>query len=871
MQCVEVGKPLEPDWEGGTRLHHESESVHRVYAAYDRLATETGCPRIALLHDLSVGKRAEAVRKHVSTSERTGLSDEQLSDDLYVEGHAAIGAVALASAFLGGVGEPDTTLVARGGPDSRWLLQKALAGWETGFGLGSHRRARMSTDRDEQTRVIYSARTLRCRTAVFEDSIDRVVRVLTDSVDRSGRGVSRMPEKLSVADVERRVGRLADILTNVTALGLLDPFDTTLIRLASSFSCVKPPVVLIDTESRPRRSETKGICDRAQQLASMFSGAVVSVSAADLPYLAEAVQLDSSGIGSARSPAAATDGELQLAQELAGWLRADVLLHSSRYAALLEAAGINAVVSTFSIDPKGGTNGAGDTFNAGYLAAAAARHCMGSCRTGLKLSVQDCLTFACALSGVRLHRRAYATRPEVCRFALQTHVRVLPRHTPSLGPGTPADGGTRKCQVALNPGGDGVRRIVLVDLDHTLFPSKEGREWAGTTALGHLDPTKVLTREERLQLFRFVYSHDKQLSRALKVPCSFRLEWNRREFYLCAAVLSAFHMTEVCRSEDRVGQLPEQFLVSLGVRYHSRGDAWDEQAEECVRAFNAAGYVTFPGVRGALEALSAVPDVEVYCLVEGRVRCQWKKLRTLGLADVIPRSRLLVDERMIVVDPESADEYFGLGDLLAQARDATLRRALSTVRRKYSSLVDTTQTTFRMRYLAAIGVDHSAPGYVADIDGQTAKHGKLRLRPDSIVNLPRPVRVAIVGDRPDPELTWFDEAVGAELLVGCGGMEPGRALWRVNTGAYSDDPRQAEVQRSLGITDAEHLVAVTEQLKVGGVWEDLNPISAVRVPRPKLTLTAAQKRACQLVSEDPRLHGTAAAACALEVLGTCQG
>ena len=98
---------------------------------------------------------------------------------------------------------------------------------------------------------------------------------------------------------------------------------------------------------------------------------------------------------------------------------------------------------------------------------------------------------------------------------------------------------------------------------------------------------------------------------------------------------------------------------------------------------------------------------------------------------------------MLVVDPVRDQSRFDWAVKHAGS-DEPLRRAIRTVRDQYFLLAKETQLKFRLKYLAKIRIDHSAPQYAA------------RLK-DSLVG--RPMQVAIIGDRPNPELEWFDEAV----------------------------------------------------------------------------------------------------------------
>ena len=286
-----------------------------------------------------------------------------------------MGAIALASAFRGGLGEPDLWLVAYGGPESCKYLQLALAGRETtGEGLPLQR----------STRIV-------------KDPEDFRVEIQSDGPERTDRTMVPPTTKLSTAKFYQLCGDLTKIGQEWTGLGLLNLDEDLVVDISKQEWAKKVPVVLVDTMAHSIPAKTQELFSRLVQICDNLGFPCVSVSTGDLGLLADSDhRCDGSSIRLEEW------GDVKnVAIQLVKRLHSRLLLHDAHYAAFFEPDMEPVIVPTFDIKPRG-TNGSGDFFNAGFLAAFTAQHIAASKQLDSQLSTEDCLLFANAVAAACL-------------------------------------------------------------------------------------------------------------------------------------------------------------------------------------------------------------------------------------------------------------------------------------------------------------------------------------------------------------------------------------------------------------------------------------------------------------------------------------
>lgn len=845
-------------------------AVARVFAAYDYLAMEKQYPRIALLPDLAEGirliRKREQAGKRLS-KHKSGWRYVSVDEMRWVEGHAARGAIALASLFRGGVGEPDVWLLAHGGPRSLDLLKQALNGNET----------------------VGRTAPLRCITRTCCDLEDWRIEIKEDGGENTSREVHppKNTPNPTMEDIEKQFGSIGELFANTQGLGLLNLYDQLVEAIAGQDWVKRIPVILVDTVAPdPKDIDLSGktkildlIYGRLVALSSRHPDrTVVSISDEDLDRLAKKAGLEKPRQSSKHKPQA----QLKVVKALAKRLSAPILFHSARCAALIRPDGSRVIVPTFRIEPPPtNTNGSGDTFNAAFLAAKVAMVVLseiGNPKIEVELTDEDCLLFACAAAGARCaitsggqnHTPLYASKTSVLQFSSASALRDLKGIIPLrvlarnklFGPGRCY--GPTQCfeteKTALLAASNcrrrftgETRRVVLIDLDHTLFPSADAREHAGAQALAKLEPCEPLTYSERVDLFRCVYDNELELRPIFgKKAKDLRLHWNHRQFYQLAYAIAAGFAPDawlafVKSKRDRNTNQQRKSNGESGVQRSLAGfiecieatlddldngsqtQEMSKQIEEAVAEFTRVGYYPYAGVRGAIEALTALPGMEVYCLVEGCENCQWKKIQALGLADLIPESRLLVEDKMLV-EPQHYEAIFS--HAIMEARSLTI--SIQVVKQKHAEVRNLTQTSFRSLYLGAICVDPSAPQ-------QVAQHLKAKAKLEAT----RPIQVAIIGDKTNPELDWFYQAVASEnndhktaTLIGLD-EPPTAKLYKVSTGSYAH--RTVPRQMAGLVKSVPTLVDALAELAFPATWNEVKPIIAVSIPTARIVLSKKER------------------------------
>ncbi len=402
------------------------------------------------------------------------------------------------------------------------------------------------------------------------------------------------------------------------------------------------------------------------------------------------------------------DSSYSAARYLFEDLGTPILLHAATFSTIVDGQ-VRSIVPAFRLRERKSVNGAGDTFNSAFLLAQtvrsrASRHRIPPERIP---DIGDCLVFAAAVAAARIETGDYVTDQEVLTTTAKLSV-VEPGALESYGFAsaqlTLARALTRGCSVqsqvrwddfdslagivrdpaqprwqrcaALLCGLDGepsfrdivargscgdlhpipsvrglrklarIRRVVFVDLDHTLFATRECRERAALRALramGFRDGDRRLR-----QVFDLTYREHATYAAMEHIRVDFRYTWNTNEQY--RLIYALFHHGKDSMQltpslyEDKLGT--DDFLLNVEAYYQSlvHDTRVTELCRKAVEDFDSTPFSPYPDTRQFLATLGNALSCELCVVTEGYFDTQKDKLRKLGLLGFFKETHILVSE-----------------------------------------------------------------------------------------------------------------------------------------------------------------------------------------------------------------------------------
>jgi len=643
-------------------------AVTKVFAALDALRARAQSPTICLLPDV-MDLSVRARRRQNGTSGR----NIRRGDVTLIDGHAAIGLLTLSALRHVDSGLFRIAAVIRGSGDTRRQLRSELRDLQTIRGCEG------VLERGELFYQLSGTRSPR-------------IDVPKDGPRRTVRDISPLEQKqeMNWQNVWFEFPELTEVLAASDVVGLLNVRHAVCAQLLeAAILGGANQIVFVDTETFRERTET----ERVRQF--LFDHAcaidVVSVSDEDAARLMRKKARKASPFESACELARALTKQ---SPSLC------VLYHTDREAALLgQAAGALIRVPSLSLPKPRRTNGAGDTFNAAWMLAAATMK--RSARLGLGnavLTAQDCLLFACAVAGARIWNRDYATKDDVfdCLLDKKVCLGADRSYCPQIEPTAKAAGNGR-CRgvlgrfcglqmaalaqqarhqfqefeerfgtavrsplVALSskrPGSPRQRRAAIINIDGTLIDSQRHlatvhemglltacREAGSWPDLGPGEASLLQelqhphAREARQRLAGAVYHNHMLFERLLQVNVRYR--WNDPRLYAATIAVAHFFRQEL--DDISPAKLRDNWP---GLRRYI------ESRLPFVMSRLAPEFASEGAAKIPLEPIADVPRAltllrdelkyDLYLLSEGIRQQQWRKIEACGLSRFFSRDRFI--------------------------------------------------------------------------------------------------------------------------------------------------------------------------------------------------------------------------------------
>lgn len=371
-------------------------------------------------------------------------------------------------------------------------------------------------------------------------------------------------------------------------------------------------------------------------------------------------------------------------------------------------------------------------------------------------------------------------------------------------------------------------RVVLFDLDLTLFDYTEAREIGAAAALKELSLSIPL--QDALDIYRRIVDRWVAIERLGFL--NLRRSWNAEIIYylthLFASRIFSDKTEEVFdllarmekTDDDKATTLQLFESLDLGQEFWEtlksvQGDVRLQQnvRRACIQFERATERLEpFEDTRDVLSTLSALEGYHVYIATEGDLSIQWEKIEKLGLQDLISPANLIVTEGLAA--PPIL--FNALGQAKRRLRESHLSRSETP---EYLELeVETIrffQELFRLFRHKKDGhfYGHALHVAVSDLMGGPTGDKFANVSPEAWDNL-RPIKLATVGDRYTNDIFPLVKLFGEDRILSI----------RMLYGKYRNEEETSDSSPPPDFS-INRLVSARNILLQDNCWAEKNPIN----------------------------------------------